>query len=313
MAVTVQTTSNPGDLTFETLKQYAKDQLQDKGGGKGVRRQERVVNRALKYLASEKDWTWQRVLHRVLERPNVSFYDDCTMEAEGKVLTLGSGTFPSNLAQASFYFSGTTEVMKIATRDSAQQATMLSGNVWVDSVAKSNATGVVVYDRAIMPPNFKTIEGVPQERDFYKDLKYVKPQDWLYFRQSWKLSNTNPAYFTIARNPQTNVYELLWWPSPAQLRSVDMWIQIYPPELVNDADVALWNPAHSYALYDAIDLFVVKELRLYKEYPTTYAQYTKSVTRAKQADTERLPDEPAGSSVMKRNDKMRRSRVDIAV
>lgn len=312
MAVTAQTTSNPGELTFEVLKQYAKDQLSDKGGSKGVRRQERIVNRALKFLASEKDWTWQRVLHRVLERPNVTFDDDCTMEAEGKVVTLGSGTFPSNLAQASFYFSGTTEIMKVAVRDSDAQATMLSGNVWVDSVAKSNATGVVIYDRAILPPNFKTIEGVPQERDFYKDLTYVKPQDWLYFRQAWKLSNTNPAYFTIMRNPQTNVYELAWWPTPAQLRSVDMWIQLYPPDLVNDADVALWNPAHSYALYDAIDLFVVRELRLVKEYPAAQAQYTKAVTRAKQADMERVPDQPAGPGIMKRGGKMQRSRVDIA-
>jgi hypothetical protein len=312
MAITVQTISVAGDLTFETLKQYAKDQLQDKGGSKGVRRQERIVNRALKYLASEKDWTFMRALHRVLERPNVRFVDDCTMEAEGKVLTLGSGTFPSNLAQASFYFSGNSEIMKVAVRDSDAGCTMLSGHVWTDSVAKSNATGVVMYDRAIMPPNFKTIEGVPQERDFYKDLTYVSPQDWLYFRQAWKHSNSNPVYFTVMKNEQTKVYELIWWPAPAALRSVDMWIQIYPPELVNDADVALWNPGASYALYDAIDLFVVRELRLYKEYPAAYAQYTKSVTRAKQADVERIPEGPAGPGIMRRGGKLQRSRVDLS-
>ena len=83
--VVLTAVSTVGDLEFSTLVQYARDQLQDKNDEKATRRAKRCVNRALRYVSAEKEWTWQRILHRIIMRPDVDI-TAATMEAEGIAL-----------------------------------------------------------------------------------------------------------------------------------------------------------------------------------------------------------------------------------
>jgi hypothetical protein len=301
-----------GDLTFSTLKTRARDQLQDKGDAKGVRRAERIVNQALKYIASEKRWTWHRRLHTFVLRANIEYTDAVTMEPDSRTITLESGTWHVSAAARSFHFSGDTTVLRIFSRDSSTQLTSFSNEVYVGSAAQSAATGFLIYDRFALPENFRAMHGIPQEKDYYKDLFYISPHRWLDFRQSYQVTNTSPIYFTLVLNPATLRYEIYFWPTPSELREASVWIYVSPLELVNDNDIADWDPALSYALHAAIDLFVVKELGDAKRFPFYEKAYRDAVTRAKQQDQKWIPDEPASQDWPGRGNKIQRSPAALA-
>lgn len=302
--------------TFLELKQYARDQGQDKVDAKASRRQGRIVNRALRLISSEKNWSFHRVHHRIILRPRIKFENICNMPAYSRVMTLTSGNTISNTQggglsvfpeDGTFYFSGDTELMRIQSVNSGRtQLTMFSTDLYVASNAASNATGLLVFDRYEMPANFKSLWTPPHEKDYYKDLAYVKPESWLYFRQTYSPNENNPLYYTLQRNPISERWEIHFWPIPNEYRSADFYIYVFPPKLSDDADVALWPEQLDFALFSAIDLMVVKELKDTKRYTTAERQYRMDVLKAKELDLVNLSSDPAGE-FPRRGNKIQRS------
>ena len=302
-------------LTFATLKQYAQDQHQDSLSAKGLRRHERIVNRALRMIASEKLWTFHRVHHRILLKAKVTIESNITMEPYARVLTLDSGALPSTQAglsvyvsNATFYFSGDTELMRCQSVNSARtQVTMRSTDVYVASAAASGATGVFVFDRVPLPSNFRELWTPPHERDYITGLTYLTPKDFLYFKQQYAVNDSRPIYYTIQLNPLSNKWELQFWPSPNENRTADLYFYVFPPELTSDTDVALWPEQFGFALFSAIDYVVVQESKDTKRYVAAERCYREAVMRAKELDSVNLSDGPAGGSRAIRGNKIQRS------
>jgi hypothetical protein len=292
-------------LTFLQLKQYARDQLQDKNDTKAIRRAGRIANNALKMLTAEKTWSFHRIRHRILIQPRATV-GGCTMASRSTTMTLDSGSLPSNASLASFYFSGDTEIMRIASAN-LSGAEMFSTDVYNASAAASNANGVLVYDRVRMPDNFRALWRPPQEKDYYVGLTYVEPDNWLYFQQTYAPNDGGPIFYTEQRNPNTGLWELHFWPAPNVYRTVDMYLYVFPPELSDDADIALWPAEFNFALYSAMNLLVVKELRRTKDYTTTEHAFRTDLARAKDMDYRGGSSGPAGGAIRDRN-KIQRSR-----
>ena len=305
MAITLETLATAGDLDFATLYGYALDQGQDLNDEKGLRRAKLAVNRALRFLSGERNWTYHRTWHRMLFLAEVGI-GGAAMTYNSKVLTLESGSFPSNAANATWYFSGDTELMKIATRDGDQSVTMMSGNVHAASTAYSNANGTLVYDHYPFPTDFKEIWGRPHERDYYTNLIYVDPLELLYFRQTYVPNESFPIYFTVQNNRQTKAWEIVFWPAPTETRTFDVFYYRWPQPLVNDADIADWPVEYDNALYAAIDYFISRQMRDAKRLATDLAAYSQAVTRAKISDHKVIDVDPA-SQFQPRSSKVQRS------
>ena len=311
MPITVDDLDVAGDLSLSTLRRAAMDQLQDKGDAKGERRAERVVNQALKWLASEKRWNWYLRLWTLVLRPKTTLTSRCSMAVDGQTITLTTGTWPSNAATRSFRFSGDTTILRIKTRNSSTVVTTFSNEVFVGSAAKTSQTGFLIYDRFELPENFKVMVGVPQEKDYYDGLTWVTPEEWLFWRQSNANNESAPTYFTLWKNHHTQRTEIWFWPTPTELRECSFWMYVSPLDLVNDNDVADWDPALSYALYAAIDLLASRELQDAKRYPMAERAYRDAVLRAKQHDADIIRDEPASGGPRERGSKIQRSTADI--
>lgn len=293
MSITLTALSAGSGLTYSTLKQYAKDQLQDKNDEKGLRRAGRVVNDGLRMLAAEKLWTWHRIRHRIVLRPRLTYTSVCTMAAEGDELTLATGSFPTNATRCTFYFSGTTQAMRVAVRDSAKKLTMFSTDVYVASAGKTNKTGFLAYDRHPLPENFRALWTDPQQRDRPHGLYFVDPDEFAIRKNGTAPGTGGTTFYTLETNPHTRTYELAFWPEPNELRSADLYIYVWPLELTNDSDVAMWDPSSDYALFAAIDLQIAKELKDTDRYPMMERAYRAAVQRAKSEDLKLLVDNAA--------------------
>lgn len=305
MAVTLAALATAGSLDFATLYGYALDRGMDLNDEKGLRNAKLAVNRALRYLSGERNWAFHRTWHRMLFLAPLTV-GGANMAYNERVVTLLSGALPSNAANATWYFSGDTELMKVATRDSDAQMTMFSGNVHAASTAYSNANGFLVYDQYPFPQDFKEIWGRPHERDHYTHLIYVDPIELLYFRQTYVPNESFPIYFTVQLNKQTKVWEIVFWPAPSETRTFDVFYYRWPQPLVNDSDIADWPIEYDNALYAAIDMFVSRHMRDSKRLATDLAAYNQAVARAKISDHKVLDTDPA-SQFEPRASKIQRS------
>lgn len=299
MPVSANPSTAAGDLTFSALKTYATDQLADRTDTKGVRRVERIVNQAISRLAGERNWAWYLQRHRLLFRPRER-YTGIDMSAEGNTITLTSGTgtsqFRTDAAQWTWYFSGDTELLRIKTRDNSTQLTTFDTDVYVASADLTGASGFLVRNRYQLPSNFKCIAEDLHQKDFFSQDSEIGRGEMLHLNQTYTPSSGSPINYVVDRNPITNRWEIMVWQWPAELRSADLYIYIWPLKLENDADVLDWDPNQSAVVYSSINVQVIEELRLWKEHPEAMRTYRRDVKVAANADRKTLVSRVAGHS-----------------
>lgn len=293
MPVTATTISGVGDLTFDTLKQYAIDQMSDRTDAKAVRRSERVVNQAVRRLAGEKNWAWHLRRHRIVLRGR-SKVTNVSMSALGNTVTLLSGSWASNAAKASWIFSGDTEVMRIKSRDSSTQLTTFSTDVYIASSDTSGASGHLVFDRYEMDENFKCIAEDLHQKDFFGPDGEIPRAEMLHLNQTYTPSTGSPINYVLDINPVTKRYEIVVWQWPNELRSADLYVYVWPAALSNDSDVLDWDPNQSAVVYASINRQCMEELNKWKEWPLAEKAYQRELVIAKNSDRKTLVSRVGG-------------------
>lgn len=293
MPVTAQSLSNPSSITFDTLYEYALDQMEDRTDEKAIRRAKRIVNRASKRVAGEMLWHWYRRRHRIILRPREK-YTNISLSAEGIVATLDSGSWASDAATRTLLLSGDTELMNVRVRDSSSQITLWSTDIYVASANASGVTGYLYKNRYALPSNFRCISTEPHQKDYWGPETQITNEQMLRLNQTYQPSTGDMVVWTLHHNYETDLWEIMVWQFPDTLRSMDLYLFVWPPELVNDSDVLDWDPNHSEVIYAAIDELVVREMRDWKGLAAVQKAYRDSLLVAKSSDLKGVQPKTAG-------------------
>ena len=123
MPVIAQTLSGASDLTLSVLRQFALDQMQDTGDTKGIRRANRIVNQAVRHICGERNWAWHLRRFRITLKPRLRYASVVSMSALGNTVNLLSGSWPSDIAGYTMYFSWDSDLLRIRTRCSSRPRT----------------------------------------------------------------------------------------------------------------------------------------------------------------------------------------------
>lgn len=295
MTVTLTALSTPGDLTFATLKQYAKDQLQDRTDAKGVRRAGRIVNQAARRVAGEKLWGWHLRRFRIVLRPK-QYYSQVSASALGNTLTLLSGSWRDDAAQWSWIFSGDTEILRIRSRDSSTQLTTFSNDLYVASSDVSGVPGHLIRNRYQMDANFRCIAEDIHQKDYFGADGEISRAEMLHLNQTFTPSDGSPINYVLEMNPISRRWEFMVWQWPSELRSADLYHYVWPQAMENDSDVLDWDPNQSDVIYKAINLTAIEETRAWSEWPAANKAYQDALRVAKSSDRKSLAPRVAGRS-----------------
>lgn len=296
MPVIAQTLSGASDLTFSVLKQFATDQLNDETDAKGVRRAGRIVNQAVRRVCAERNWAWHLRRFRVTLKPRLRYASLVSMSALSHTVRLLSGSWPSDIAGYTLYFSGDTDLMRIRSRTSSTQLTTFSNEILVASANNSAATGIFVKNRYQLDVNFKAIAEDIHEKDILGPKGQMTRSEMTNLMQTQSPAEGTPIGYILELNPYTARWELVVWQWPSTLSSLDLWTYNWPGTLENDSDVLDWDQNHSEVIYAAINLKCVEERKDWKAMPVANAAYKAAFRAAADADQKALQSRVAGAS-----------------
>lgn len=294
MPVIAQTLAGASDLTFGVLKQFALDQLDDRSDTKGIRRAERIVNQAVRHVAGERNWAYHLRRFRVTLKPRLRYASGVSMSAMSHTVRKVTGSWPSDIAGYTLYFSGDTDLMRIRSRVNSTQLTTFSNEILVASANLSAATGIFVKNRYQLDVNFKAVAEDIHEKDYMGPAGLFTRGEYTSLLQTQTPSEGNPVGYALELNPYTARWEIVVWQWPASLGSMDLWTYNWPGSLENDSDVVDWDQNHSEVIYDQINVKCIQELRLWDKLPGALAAYRSSLQAAAASDQKHLAARVAG-------------------
>lgn len=297
--VIAQTLTGASDLTYGVLKQFAIDQLDDRTDDKGIRRAGRIVNQAVKHVAGERNWAWHLRRFRVTLKPRLRYASGVSMSALSHTVRKVTGSWPSDIAGYTLFFSGETDLLRIRTRNSSTQLSTFSNEILVASTSKSAATGIFVKDRYALDVNFKAIAEDIHEKDYMGPAGQFTRTEMMDLRQNQTPSDGNPVGYALELNPYTARWELVVWQWPSSLGSMDLWTYNWPGTLENDSDVLDWDQNHSEVIYDQINVKCLQELRKWADLPAAMKSYRDSFRAAADSDSKYLASRVAGERPMR--------------
>jgi len=292
--VIATTLAGASDLTYGVLKQFAIDQLDDRTDDKGIRRAGRIVNQAVLHVAGERNWAWHLRRFRVTLRPRLRYSAGVSMSAMSHTVRKVAGSWPSDIAGYTLYFSGRTDLLRIRTRASSTQLTTFSNEVLVASAAITAGTGIFVKNRYQLDVNFKAVAEDIHQKDFFGPAAQFTRGEMMDLMQTQTPSEGSPVGYMLELNPYTARWELVIWQWPSELSSMDLWTYNWPGSLSNDSDVLDWDQNHSEVIYDQINVKCLQELRKWADMPAAMAAYRASFKAASDSDSKYLAQRVAG-------------------
>jgi hypothetical protein len=229
-------------LTLTNLKTYARFQVRGNVGTATDTMILSAINDALFTAAKEFKHSWLQTDGQLIFNTYYST-GSITLTNGSPVVTLASGTFPSWAGDGNIYYAG--QAFPILTRDSGTQVTLTTN--WAgDSIAGQSY--VLYQDAYDLPSDCLVFNKALPGTGWGWGPDPISFPSFRVYQSTFNVQSPQPSCFCIKEN------QLLVWPYPSQSRN---WAIIYyrrPATLVNNSDVADWDPLNLEVLQRAIDV-----------------------------------------------------------
>lgn len=229
--------AQPNLLTFLDALEYAQSYLGGAGAGKGTMEVRQAVLSAYSELVMERTWNYFRRWTRItLEAPQSSSSSVATFDFTGgaseRLLTLSSGTFPTNTIYYHLKLGdSTTRIHKFATRESSTTATLDAElNPGADVAATTYTMFRSVYQ---LPSDFLQLDR-PYNQDAWWYQHYVSLSDMVALEKYQ--GGSGPSYaFTIIGDPDNlGSMSIQFYTYPDAVKSMDFAYRSFGRPLVFD-------------------------------------------------------------------------------
>jgi hypothetical protein len=202
------------------------------------------INDALTYVAKRTSWGWY---DREAELRLQGQYTEGTIDVTGGtvIVTLTGGTWPSwansgDITIGNAYY-------RVLSVDSATQITLETAYEGPDIVAGSYR---LFQDRYDLSPDLYQLNEVIYDDAWLWGPDPVPFADVVRVKALSITSDTQADLWAVSQG------KLVLWPPPSQTRVVHYNYKAKPAKMVDESDVADWDPNHEDLLHRAIDYFV---------------------------------------------------------
>lgn len=233
--------SSASTLLASTLTAYAIRQYVDRQGAKADTEKYDIVNDALAYLATAKDWPFL-LRHGVIDFVAPYTTGTIAITTATTTVTLSGGTWPSWAASGHLVID--SQLYEVASRDSDTQLT-LSETFNGDTISAGSYT--LMQYRYTLPTDLLKIKEILLGDDWPWGTTSVAQArlDMAVSQHQW--GRTGPSLWAVSHN----LFSV--WPWPTTKRRVNLLYQILPTELSDPSDTADWDASQRMTLYRAID------------------------------------------------------------
>jgi hypothetical protein len=238
-------TSTTG-YTFSGLKSYCLRQWFDKSDTQANTMAGEIVNEALRFVATSRNWKWYNRMVTVDLNPPYST-GTISITKGAATVTLVGGTFPSWAAKGVLVYGG--QVYDVSTRDGDTQLT-LADNWGRDSISGESYV-LAQYEYALPTAGVYQILSVLGGSGWPYPVDPIPYGTWAALRDLYQTGG-GPYNWTIYQG------NIAVWPfySGSESARYNLHVKAKPAALVSDTDEADWDPSLPDVLYRAIDLHI---------------------------------------------------------
>ena len=232
--------------TLSELQAYTLRQWFDKSDAQAEEVSKEIVNAAVRYVATDRDWPWyNRTISITFNPPYAT--GTLAITKGSTTVTLAGGTWPSWAAEGRLIIGGSSYPVAVRSSDTV----LLLDHEWsADDVTAEPYT--LVHFSVSLPPG-----GVYNIRDVLGGVSWPYPVNPIDYG-SWSRvadqfpTGGGPYNWTVWKN------RMAVWPyySGSQSRTWNLVVKAKPAVLTTPTDEADWDPTLPDILYRAIDLHI---------------------------------------------------------
>lgn len=235
-------------LSAAQLWAYARRQATDLTGTKADTIIKAAVNDALDMVSSQRDWPHLlRTGYLSLQTPYSTGAIDLT-NADATV-TLSGGTLPTWAASGRIFFNG--QIMDVATRTDGTHLELAAPFGGDDATGVSYILFQNEYD---LPDDLWRLHAVVPGQRWGWGGEARSPREVIEAEAAAMIGQAFPSIYCVIAGG------LRMWPYPSDNATVAYTYYARPARLVNDTDVADWDPVHLEMLRRAIDYQLARQL-----------------------------------------------------
>lgn len=239
------TTAATSNITFASLKAYARRQYKDRTGTKADTEVGEIVNDAIQRVAMDYRWPYLETYLNIAM--NAAYSTGTIALANGSpTVTLTGGTFPAWAANGDLIVGN--RIIPVSTLDSATQVTLKAN--WGEASIAAGSSYVLARYRYPMPADILKLDQIQWGPDFPFGTCSMSRSRLEFLRDTWQQGNGHVWGYAIANN------EMMVYPYPSVDRMYSMLYYRAPAVLVNDSDKMDFDALHLALIHRAIDMQV---------------------------------------------------------